>query len=562
MIKLFGITDSVFTTNGDLVIKAVKAKVRNEDNGVYYLDLETGLEYIDDLTEGRIIAADTPEGVQAFRVGNVIRNNQKISTRCYHVFYDSKNYLVPETVITEANANTALARLNAEAVGGAGSPFLTLSDVEGVNSYTCTRKSLYEAFKAVVEQWGGHLVRNNFSVQLRKDISVDNGITVRYGKNIQTITSSEDWSEVVTKILPVGKDGILLNALDSSASIYIESETQYTLPYVKTVTFTQTHINSSDYLAPELYKQALIADLRYQAEQYLNQHCVPAVNYTVKINIDGVGGLGEVIEVIDERLGLNLQTNVIAYEYDCVLERYTEIELGNFQKTITGLVSQIQAAVTSTMNTELANAQSAFSARLEALTQEMWASFGESYVIYDGDKILVVDSLPKESATNVMLINANGIAFSNTGINGTFNSVWGIDGAFVAQSAEVLNLTADMIQGNTLTLGGTYFPTPGEIRIYNAAGDLIGIIGQCGVKIFGGTGTAETGRPYVLMNEAEGFAGYDKDGNKIYWAGVDSFHMKKALAEEELTICDTMRFIKIDLSTSTGNEGIGLVAAE
>ena len=71
MIKVFGQTDTSFVSNGDVVLLPLKAKVHKEDNGDYYLDLETGLEYIDYLTEGNIVVANTPQGEQAFRIGNV-----------------------------------------------------------------------------------------------------------------------------------------------------------------------------------------------------------------------------------------------------------------------------------------------------------------------------------------------------------------------------------------------------------------------------------------------------------------------------------------------------------
>ena len=31
--------------------------------------------------------------------------------------------------------------------------------------------------------------------------------------------------------------------------------------------------------------------------------------------------VGDTVEVIDERLGLNIQTNVIYFDYDCILEK-------------------------------------------------------------------------------------------------------------------------------------------------------------------------------------------------------------------------------------------------
>ena len=94
MIKLFGQTDKSFLSNGDIVLHPFRAKVHKEDNGDFYLDLETGLEYVDSLVEGNIIVANTPQGDQAFRITNPVKTKSKISVKAYHVFYDSKNYLM------------------------------------------------------------------------------------------------------------------------------------------------------------------------------------------------------------------------------------------------------------------------------------------------------------------------------------------------------------------------------------------------------------------------------------------------------------------------------------
>ena len=67
---------------------------------------------------------------------------------------------------------------------------------------------------------------------------------------------------------------------------------------------------------------------------------------------------------------------------------------------------------------------------------------------------------------------------------------------------------------------------------------------------------------YILMNNEVGFAGYDRNNNKIFWADRDEFHMKKSVVEEEITVCSKIRHIPITI-TSNGtvvNDGIGLVA--
>ena len=39
------------------------------------------------------------------------------------------------------------------------------------------------------------------------------------------------------------------------------------------------------------------------------------------------------------------------------------------------------------------------------------------------------------------------------------------------------------------------------------------------------------------MNTVVGFAGYDRLGNKTFWADKDEFHMRKSVVEEEITLC-------------------------
>ena len=68
---------------------------------------------------------------------------------------------------------------------------------------------------------------------------------------------------------------------------------------------------------------------------------------------------------------------------------------------------------------------------------------------------------------------------------------------------------------------------------------------------------------YVWMNNDVGFAGYDRLGNQIYWVSQDEFHMKKSVVEEEITLCNKLRFIPITLTDTHGNttnDGIGLVS--
>ena len=126
MIKLFQPTDTLFSSNGDKVIIPIRAKVHDEDNGDYYLELETNLDYINDIVQGNIVVANTPQGDQAFRISNVTSNRKKITAKCYHVFYDSQNYLIQDSYVVDKDCNDALDHLNSSTDNT--SPFTTISN--------------------------------------------------------------------------------------------------------------------------------------------------------------------------------------------------------------------------------------------------------------------------------------------------------------------------------------------------------------------------------------------------------------------------------------------------
>ena len=541
MIKLFDTTDNLFNSNGDKVIQPTLAIVHKEDNGAFTLEIEAPLSYVDDLVSNKILVANTPQGYQAFRITNVEKTRTKIRLTAYHVFYDSANYVIEDSYVVDKNCNYALDHLNNATDNP--SPFTTSSDIGTIASYRCVRKSLYEAIQVVLERWGGHLVRDNFTIQVKSSIGADNGVVVRYGKNLKDISAQYDWNEVCTKILPVGYDGLKL------PEVYLEGVNQYDIPYTKVVSFDQSEINEEDYATPEDFENALIGDLRTKAQAYLELNSVPHVNYTLEANLERITDIGDIIEVIDEKLGISLITSLISFDYDCILEKYTQVQFGNFKPTLDNFVSQISANTQELINENNTTIQVNLQNGLEEATSRIIGVMSNSYVIYDGDKILVVDSLPKETATNVIRINSAGIGFSNTGINGTFNSAWLIDGTLDMQNINVINLTADLIKGGTLKLGSN-LNEYGTLEVYDENNRIIATIDKNGL-----TSTSTTGA-YVRLNADEGLVGYDSNGNKVYWVDSNVFHMENAEVENEITMAKKIRIIPV---VKTGTNGVGFV---
>lgn len=541
MIKLFNSTDLTFDSNGDKIINATKAIIHKEDNGDFYLDFECDLSYINDIVENNILVANTPQGDQAFRIGNVSKTKYKISTKAKHVFYDSQNYLIADSYVVDKDCAGAMYHLNAATEPT--SPFATFSDITAVGSFRCIRKSLYEALKTVQDRWGGHFIRDNFSIGLRSEIGVDSDVVVRYRKNIQDITCEENWDDVVTKLLPVGKDGILLNKLDPNRSIYLTSTQQYDVPFTKTISFSQDNINEEDFTDEEgvldevAYYTALVEDLERQGEEYLLKNSVPKISYTLKANLDTITDIGDKIRVIHEPLNLSLTASIIAYDYNCILKKYTELSFGNFGKTLTGLLSNITQATNEAITEQTNYLQTAFSNEIDASVGEIWDLLDGSYVVYQGEKILVVDSLPKEDAINVLKIDKSGVSLSNNGIHGNFHNVWNIDGFY------------DFTPFNYIKWGvmdlGKASNLSGKIKLFSSANELFAEFSQNGVKLYCKNKT------YVTCNKDYVFAVYDKNDNLLFSLSSDNFIAKNAAVKNELFLGEKLKF-------SVNSNGVGI----
>ena len=545
MIKIYEPTEEIFANNGLKIIHPTKAEIYIEDNGNYYIDIESSIDDIEYLQEGMIVRANTRWGEQGFRLTNPTKKNNKVSVRGYHLWKDSSRYVIFNSYVENKNCNDALDHLNSSC--DTGTPFTTISDITTINSTRIIRKTLEEAISTVIEKWGGHLYRDNWVIGVREKIGEDRGVVIKYGKNSTNIEANEDWSNVVTKLMPVGYDGITL------PEIYLESEVQYEIPYTKVVKFEQ-NIDQEEYkdengnLKEDEYNEALIEDLRNQATIYLHENQYFKCNYKVKAHIDEIVDLGDVIVVEHQKLGIKLDTNVISLKYDCIRDKYIEIEFGNFKSKLKDLVSNIDKQTKETVANANEVVKVTLQGELNDATSKIWGRLGDSYVIYEGNRILIVDTLPKENATNVMMINSAGIGFSNTGINGKFNSAWLIDGTLDMQAINCINMTANLVKGGVFKVG-SQLNEAGRIEIYDVSNTLIGTFDENGVVVYGKDGSK------VVINPDE-FAGYDFNGEKTFWMNGDEFHMRKSVIEEEITLCGLARWLGIETEDNTG---IGIV---
>ena len=549
MIRVYDATERLFNHNGIKALHPLFAEITKIDNGDYYIELEDTLENLEYYQKGLIIRASTPWGNQGFRCDNPIIKNNRVTCKAWHLTYDAKNYLIKDSYAVDKNCNDALNYFNDNT--DITSPFDVSSDITEISSTRVVRQTLFNVFERFIsaDKYGGHWVRDNFSFGIKASVGQDRGVVLAYQKNISDIEVSENWDNVCTKILPYTTDGDVAIELDET---YVElSEDLYDIPYSQTVKFENIY-KKEDFATREEFLTATKEWLKAQADAYLDVNKVPLVNYSISAEISNVSDIGDLIYVKHPKVNVNITTNVISIKYDVLKGKYTKIEFGNFKKEIKNFRQEIVEEVGKDTNTKVNETKNLLEQELTDATDKINSVLGNSYVIYDGNEILVVDRLPKENATYCLKINSAGIGFSNTGIQGQFNSAWTINGTLDMQQINVINLTASLIKGGTLKLGGTNNAN-GTFELYDNTNRLVSLMDKQGLTVYATDGS------YVKLNADVGFAGYDKSGNKIYWADGDVFRMKNAEVENEIKIAGKIKIVPV---STDSNVGVGFVAIQ
>lgn len=551
MISVYESNKKIFNHNGLKVLHPRKCDVFKEDNGDYYIELEDTIDNIDYYQANMIIKCPTPfpEGKQLFRIINPEIKNNYIYIKARHVYFDTSNYIILDNYIVDKNCNYALEHLNSNT--DKLSPFTTSSNINTLSTYRCVRKSLEEAINTVIERWGGHLVRNNFNISILDEIGIDRGVQIKYSKNLKELKVNENWDDVVTKLLPVGKDGLLL------PEKYITLEEQlYDIPFTKVISFEQ-ELERDDYSSDDDYTNALIVDLRNKANIYLENNKLPKVNYSLSANLNYITDVGDAVYLEHPKIKLALKTNVISVKYDVISQRFKSIEFGNFKNSLKSLIQNVNKVASDTAKEESEKVKTILQDNLNQSTDLLWSVLNRGYVIKEENRILIVDKLPLNEAQNCLLFNYLGIGFSNTGVNGTFTSAWRIDGTLDMQNINVINLTADLIKGGVLRLGGIN-NSNGLLELYDENSKKLASIDKNGL-IFGNENSKIKGTYSINGIKVEDqtgnsareilFVGYDDELNESV-VRTDNLFVKKYLQVGDYTRYE-------NYTDSKGHKGTG-----
>lgn len=418
MITIHEKTATAFDTLGMGTLFPSSCFVSEELNGMFELEM---MHPYDEkgkwkrLEVGNIVVASTPRGKQAFRVYRVQPTLDIISVYARHIFYDLLDNYISSCTVSAGTAQQVLEKLVSKF--NYTMPFSFVSDLTSTNSFSVSGCNPVTAImgdgmeqESVVVKFGGEVLRDNFNVVLKPSIGSDRGVSIRYGKNIIGMTVDEDTSEVVTRIFPFGKEELAGDVVDSP---YILN-----YPYPKVAKVENLDCTTKAQLAnyaQELFDSGVdLPIVNIQVDFQLLSRTEEYKNYAVLEDVQ----LGDVVTVINSKMGFHKKAKVISYRWDSLLEKYEQVELGNFVDTIATSITSGEKSLTT-----------AVSASTEA--KQIYSLISGRATINADGLYICVDSNNVNDATKVFHFGENGLRYSSTGISGTWTTIIDTEGTVV-----------------------------------------------------------------------------------------------------------------------------------
>ena len=351
LIRLYEQDTTDFSNNGLKILSPMSAKItRNLIEYTYQLELthlldEKGMM----LTEERILGYNG----QYFRISSIRRNLKEVSVIAKHIFFDLNKNFIEDINIKNKTGSMALSHI----LGGTSYPhsFSATSDIDTVASSRLVRKNVVSALigdtdNSFINRWGGELDIDGFTFKLNEQIGKDDGYTIQYGKNLTGLDLQLNMLEVVTRIRPVGFDGIEIDGLYVD-SPYIDN---YALPIIKEIKYENVKWKGSPNYEEREDDDSYIYDNLAEAQAKLielatNEFVVNEIDLPkTTINIEFIElskteeykhlkflqniNIGDTVHIYHKPLDINLKSRCIEYVYDCILNKYETITLGSYTK--------------------------------------------------------------------------------------------------------------------------------------------------------------------------------------------------------------------------------------
>lgn len=331
MILLYPADETQFDTNGiGSLADAVSCVVTEERNSTYELELVypiTGQHYADIQYRTLIYVKPNPfDQPQPFRVYRISRPlNGLVTVYAWHISYDLNG--IPVRPFHTYTIDATLLALQTNAAISNDFTFSTdkpdsLAGEVWTDAPYSVRNILGGMEGSVLQVYRGEYKFDGFNVSLLESRGDNNGVTLRYGKNLIGLTQDEDFSELYTGVAPYWKG--------EDTTVYLPE----TIIWAQG-SFGFERILSLD-LSGEFDEQPTLDQMRTAAESYISEQSISLpkasidIDYAMDATIESVK-LCDTVSCVYLALGVEATAKCVKTVYDALLGRYKSITLGSIR---------------------------------------------------------------------------------------------------------------------------------------------------------------------------------------------------------------------------------------
>ena len=345
--RLYPPTAAAWDNNGlGALSDCISCVVEETLNGPFELEMQyrlNGLHYADITLRSIILAKPNPTArTQPFRVYKISRPiNGVVTINAQHLSYDLSGIVIEP--FNAPSLASALEGMKTNAVTE--NPFEYETDKTVISdfvvSYPSSARSLVAGQRgSLLDTYGGELEFDRYQVKLLSHRGKDNGVTIRYGKNMTDVSQEEDGSGVYTGVYPYWYSEEEGSADLGSSYVPVEGE------------FDFTRILLLD-LTEEFENKPTAEELTQKAQEYISNHDpgVPTISTTVswyqsKDFVENVN-LGDVVGVYFSRLGISAKAKIVKTRYNALQNRYESVDIGSVRSSIAGTIVSMDQGVSS-----------------------------------------------------------------------------------------------------------------------------------------------------------------------------------------------------------------------
>lgn len=508
MIRLFKSTATNFSSNGlGNLPDASKCEVVEERNGSYELEMEyhiSGKRYSELKLRRIIVAKPNPYAkAQPFRIYNISKPlNGLVTVKAEHISYDMSGY--PVRPFTASDAATALSSLKTNAIVDCPFELSTSWECDGqmtVQKPDSMRSLLGGSSGSILDVYGGEYEFDGYHVILHANRGENRGVTIRYGKNMTDLNQEENCSNVYTAVYPY----FLFEDSEEERPILIELP-EKTIATPGTYNYTRIYPLdlSSEWENTYEWEDEHPSDeeIREIAEKYISDHELGTPKVSLTVSFEQLSqskeyetlALLETVHLCDTvhvefpRLNVSATSKCIKTTYNVLTGKYSSIELGESKSDLASAIVSNNEVVAEKLNRRPTG--SFMQQAVDKATLSISGGLGGYVVIHSSsgkkhpDEILIMDTDDIATAENVWRWNKGGLGYSANGYNGPYDTAITQEGEIVADFVKTGHLTANVIQGGTLTVGGVD-NTDGTIEVRNAEGELLLKLSIEGIEFYG-----------------------------------------------------------------------------